>query len=178
MRPPPRQISGEGELYTVALRALMRRAYSVFEMRVYLERRAGEPVMARRIVTRLKQEKLIDDARYALDFARYRANSRRQGRYRIVRELRTRGIPDRLIESAVAQIFSETDEALAARKLIERRMRSTRAPLDERRVASLYRMLLRAGFESEIIRRELHNARRAQAADATPDLEKYSPDEG
>src|ERR1700676_1357644 len=98
MRSAPREISDEGELYNAALRALMRRAYSVHEMNSYLERRSGQPAMARRLVSRLKGEKLIDDARYALEFARQHARLRRQGRHRITRELRTRGVPDRHIE--------------------------------------------------------------------------------
>ncbi len=172
MRPPPRKHSGEEELYTAALRGLMRRAYSVHEMRAYLERRSEDPALARRVVTRLKSEKLIDDARYALQFARQHANSRKQGRHRITREkLRTRGVPDRHIESAVSQIFAETDEALLVQKLIERKLRSARGPrgpIDQRQTASLYRMLLRAGFDSELIRRELRTAQAGQAA--IPDL--------
>jgi SOS response regulatory protein OraA/RecX len=41
------------------------------------------------------------------------------------------------------------------RARLERRIKSLRGPLDERRVASLYRSLLRAGFSADIIRREL-----------------------
>jgi len=176
MRPPPRKQSGEEDLYTAALRALMRRAYSIHEMRAYLERRSEDPALARRLVTRLKSEKLIDDARYALEFARQHANSRKQGRYRITRELRTRGVPDRHIEFAIAQIFAETDEALLVQKLIERKLRSARGPLDQRHTASLYRMLLRAGFDAELIRRQLRAAQAGQAA--IPDLpEDDSTDE-
>ena len=38
----PKTIAGEQALYAAALRALARRAHSVFEMRAYLERRAAE----------------------------------------------------------------------------------------------------------------------------------------
>jgi regulatory protein len=169
MRHAPREISDEAELYTAAMRALMRRAYSVHEMNAYLERRSGQPEMARRLVTRLKSEKLIDDARYALEFARQHARSRRQGRHRITRELRTRGVPDRHIESAIAQTFAETDEALLVQKLIERKLRNLRVPLEPRHTASLYRMLMRAGFDSELIRRQLRVSLAAHAAEA-PEL--------
>jgi regulatory protein len=169
MRRPTREISDEGELYNAALRALMRRAYSVHEMNAYLERRSGQPAMARRLVSRLKGEKLIDDARYALEFARQHARLRRQGRHRITRELRMRGVSDRHIESAIAQTFAETDEALLAQKLIERKLRNLRGPLEQRQTASLYRMLLRAGFDSELVRRQLRASLAAHAAEA-PEL--------
>jgi regulatory protein len=157
---PPAKLANEAALYTAALNALARRAHSVFEMRGYLERRAGDMAVAKRVLARLRQEKLLDDARYALEFARHRARVRRQGRYRIARELRARGVADAHIEAALAQLATETDETTVVRKVIERRLRSLRGPFDERKAASLYRTLLRAGFESEGIRRELTAARR------------------
>jgi regulatory protein len=168
MRLPAKLSSGQA-LYAAALSALARRAYSVFEMRGYLERRAGEPAAARSVLARLRQEKLLDDARYALDFARYRAQARRQGHYRITRELRARGVPDRHIEAAMAQAFAETDEALMVRTIIERRMRALRRPFDERKAASLYRALLRAGFDTDLIRREMPSPARGGAGE-TPEL--------
>jgi regulatory protein len=172
-----RTLSNEEELYTAALRALMRRGYSVYEMRTYLERRSGEQALARRVVARLLHEKLLDDARYALEFARQHARSRRQGHYRIIRELRTRGVPDRHIESAIAQIFAETDEALLVQKLIERKLRHAHGPLDQRGLASLYRTLLRAGFDGALIRRQLLAVRRGETSAAAELPEEYSTDE-
>lgn len=168
MRSAPRKIDGEQALYTAALRALTRRAHSAFEMRTYLERRAEDPTAAQGVLARLKQEKFIDDARYALDFARARARLRRQGRHRIARELRTRGVPDQHIEAALAETFAETDESALVRKVIERRLRAARGPFDRRKTASLYGTLLRAGFDSDLIRRELRAAAKV-AADDLPD---------
>jgi len=153
-----RKLASEEELYAAGLRALMRRAHSVYEMRQTLERRAEEKSLARRVLERLKREGLLDDGRYARQFARQHAESRRQGRFRIARDLRARGVPDRHIEAALEEIFAETDEAVLVRKRIERRLRGLRGPLDERRVASLYRSLMRAGFSSDLIRTELRAA--------------------
>ena len=41
------------------------------------------------------------------------------------------------------------------RTRLARRLKTLRGPLDERRVASLYRSLLRAGFSADTIHREL-----------------------
>jgi regulatory protein len=167
MRSEPRKTDGEAELYATALRALTRRAHSIFELRTYLERRALEPEMVRHVMARLKQEKLIDDARYALDFARVRASGRRQGGRRIAQELRKRGVPDQHINAAIAQVFADLDEGAMVRKAIERRTRS-RGPLDARKTASLYRTLLRAGFDPGVIRRELRAAPVPEAAEDLP----------
>jgi regulatory protein len=139
-------------------------------MRVYLERRTVEPSAARQVLVRLRENRLLDDARYALEFARHRARTRRQGRFRIARELRARGVADQHIEAALAEACAETDEKLLVRTAIERRLRSLRGPLDERKAASLYRSLLRGGFDAELIRRELRPALRGAtaAADFSP----------
>lgn len=159
------KISSEQALYTAALGALTRRAHSVFEMRTYLERRAAEREPAKRVLARLRENRLLDDARYALEFARHRAQVRRQGRYRIARELRARGVQDEHIEAAVAQVFAENDEATLVRTMIERRVRSLRGPLDARKAASLYRSLLRGGFDAQMIRRELGAVAAASTAE-------------
>jgi regulatory protein len=168
MRPQPQKKSSESELYDAALRALMRRAHSTYEMRTYLERRALEPDAVSGVMARLKQEKLIDDARYALDFARARASVRRQGGRRIAQELRKRGVPDKHIDAAIAQVFADVDEAALVRKVIERRTRLARGPFDERKTASLYRTLLRAGFDPGVIRRELRNVPLPESAEDMP----------
>jgi regulatory protein len=155
MRFSPRKLFDEAELYAAALNGLARRAYSVYEMRTYLERRAGDKASVRRILDRLKQQKLLDDARYARQFVRLHAEIRKQGAYRIARDLRGRGVPDRHIESALAERAAESDESEVVRARLVRKLKSLRRPLDERSTASLYRSLLRAGFAVETIRREL-----------------------
>jgi regulatory protein len=156
----PAKITNEQTLYAAALSALTRRAHSVFEMRTYLERRAAEQDAARTVLARLREQRLLDDGRYAVEFARNRARIRGQGRYRIARELRARGVSDTNIEAALAETFSENDEGQMVRKQIERRMRSLRGPFDERKAASLYRSLLRSGFDAGLIRREMGPALR------------------
>lgn len=153
MRSTPRKLASDAQLYTAALEALARRALSVHEMRVYLERRAQDPDSVRRILDRLKRENLLDDQSYALQFARMRTRTRLHGRYRIARDLRARGIPDRLIDSALAAL--ETDEGKMVRAVLARRLKVLRGPLDARRAASLYRSLLRAGFSADAVRQEL-----------------------
>jgi regulatory protein len=115
--------------------------------------------MAERVIGRLKAEGLLDDARYAREFARQRAENRRQGSYRIARELRARGVPDRHIEAALEASFAKTDEKTLLRERLARQLRKMgrRAgqALELRQRASLYRSLLRAGFSADDVHREL-----------------------
>src|SRR5258708_16167761 len=128
----PRKLSSETDLYNAALRALMRRAHSVYEMRRSLERRAEDKTLVRRVLDRLKQGGLLDDARYARQFARVHAESRRQGKFRIARDLRGRRIPDRHIEPALEETFQENDEAAMVRKRIDRKLKSLCGEIDNR----------------------------------------------
>jgi regulatory protein len=168
MRFFPRKLSSEADLYTAAINALSRRPYSVYEMRTYLERHAEDKEIVQRILDRLKQQKHLDDERYARQFVRQRADVRKQGAFRIARDLRARGVPDRHIQAALAERAAESDEGAVVRARLARRLKSLRGPLDERRTASLYRSLLRAGFASNTIRRELRAAAKV-SVDESPE---------
>lgn len=155
MRARPKQLDTEQALYEYALKALMRRAHSVFEMRRALEERAVDESHVQPVLHKLKEQKYLDDGRYARQFARVQSETRKRGRHRIARELRARGIPDRHIDAALEEVLAHVDEAAEVRKRIERKLRSLRGVPDERKLASLYASLLRAGFNADVIRREL-----------------------
>lgn len=148
----------------------MRRAYSIHEMKEYLSLRAEDKDAVPNVIARLREQNYLNDERYAGEFARQRAQFRRQGRYRIARELRIRGVPDRHIDAALDSVLAETDEATLVRTRLKRKLALVRGPLDQRKMASLYASLLRAGFSSDVIRAELKRA----AKDEVPDL----PDSG
>ena len=158
----PRQLDSETELYEAAVRALMRRAYSVYEMKQLLGRRTEDDNLLRTVMDRLKRAKMIDDERFAKQFARQRTEIRRQGKFRIARDLRARGVPDRHIEAALAESAKETDESAVVRQRLERKLRSFRGEITENKIASLYRSLLRAGFSADVVRRELKSITREE----------------
>jgi regulatory protein len=163
----PRQLETEAELYDVALRALMRRAHSVQEMKRKLERRSENKLLVQLVMARLKESGLIDDARYAKQFARQRTETRKQGKYRVARDLRARGIPDRQIAEALEEAAKTSDEGAMVRQRIERKLRSYRGEIDEKKMASIYGSLLRAGFSADVVRREL----KAIVKEDVPDVE-------
>lgn len=168
-RSSPRKVSDDQELYAAALRALMRRAHSIHEMKEYLARRAEEKDAIGQVIARLREQNYLDDAKFALEYARQHAQSRGQGRFRIARELRARGVPDQHIEAALETIFADTDEAAAVRKRIARLFGRVKGRIGQRKIASAYRSLLRAGFSADVIRAELRAATRADVAEFTSD---------
>lgn len=160
-----RPLGSEAELYDAAVKALMRRAHSVHEMKQKLERRAEDKSLVKNVLDRLKQNGLIDDERYAKQFTRQRTEVRRQGKYRIARDLRGRGIPDRHIDAAIEESAQTTDAATMVRERIARKLKLFRGEIDDKKMASLYRSLLRLGFPSDIIRRELKTMTREEVPD-------------
>jgi regulatory protein len=153
-----RKLDTEEDLRAAAIRALMRRAYSVSEMRKKLEGKAEDKSLVGPVLATLREKKLLDDARYAKEFARTRSSQRTQGRYRIVRELRGRGVADANIEAACDEAFAENSEADLVKKRLTRKLRLIRGPLDERKRASIYGSLLRSGFSSDLIRKAMREA--------------------
>lgn len=167
----PRQLETEAHVYDAAIKILMRRAHSVHEMKKALARRCEDDKIVRGVLERLKQERLLDDARYAKQFTRLRMESRKQGEFRIARDLRARGIPDRHIETAIKDAAAGTDPAAVIRQRIERKLRLFRGEIDERKLASLYRSLIGAGFPSDLIRKELRRATQEELPEVDPNDE-------
>src|SRR5215472_17284268 len=167
----PRQIESESALYDAAIKILMRRAHSVHEMKRALERRCEDASLVKNVMARLKQNGYIDDARYAAQFARHRTEGRKQGKFRVARDLRARGVPDRHIEAALDEVAKTTDEAALVRQHIERKLRSFRGEIDDKKLASLYRSLLRYGFSADTIRRQLKSLTREDLLETEPDAD-------
>ena len=164
-----RRVETESELYEAAVRALMRRAYSAHEMKQLLGQRTEDDHLLGTVMDRLKRAKMIDDERFAKQFVRQRTEIRRQGKFRIARDLRARGVLDRHIEAALAETAKETDEAAIVRQRLERKLRSFRGEIDENKMASMYRSLLRAGFSADVVRRELKAVVKEDVPDIDPE---------
>jgi regulatory protein len=168
----PRKMETEAQVYQAAIKILMRRGHSVHEMKKTLARRCEDEKIVKSVLDRLKRESLLDDARYAKQFTRVRTESRKQGEFRIARDLRARGVADRHIEAATKEMAGTTDVATIIRQRIERKLRLFHGEIDKKKLASLYRSLLGAGFPSDLIRRELHRVTRQQASEVDPGPEQ------
>lgn len=167
----PRQLETEEELYEVALRALTRRAHSVNEMKQKLARYTRNDLLVRIVLARLKESGRLNDEKFAKQFARMRTESRKQGQFRITRELRARGVSDADIASAIQESAAQSDPVQLVRQRIERKLKSFRGEIDDKRIASIYGSLLRAGFPAELVRRELKRATREEVPEIEAETE-------
>ena len=98
-----------------AVKLLARRDYSSAELRAALEARAWEGALLEELLAALAREGVLDDARFAGNYASYHA-ARGQGPVRIAAELRRRGVAESLIDAALAQEPDWAARARAARR--------------------------------------------------------------
>ncbi len=143
-----------GALYEYAVRALARRSLTLSELRSRLTRQAARESSVGEVIERLRSAGYIDDARLAESYAFFRREYEGFGQQRVLRELRQRGVDSELAEQTVATSYQDADEASLIRRQLQRKLgRGYREhPIeDPKKVLSLYRALVRAGFSSDKI---------------------------
>jgi regulatory protein len=106
--------------YLAALRILGYRFNSELELRRKLQRKKFERHVVDATIARLRDEKWLDDERFAGAFVRTRAR-KRIGAKRIVLELRAAGIGDEVAARAVAENVDPANEEEQLRAACERR---------------------------------------------------------
>jgi len=152
MAKQPSPPSGEQrDPLSAALRMLARRSYSIAEMHRALERKfgVGQPVAA--AIARLRELGLLDDKKFAEQYASSLARNRSYGRLRVERELKAKLVDYRTIGPALDQVFDETSERALLEQALDKKLRRLHLPLTRSKVYTLCRSLLRLGFRSDDI---------------------------
>jgi len=135
-----------------ALRFLQYRPRTIAELTTKLrdKKYPGDEITA--VITQLTKLGLVDDVRFAKNYAESRSTIYRRGRHRIALELLQKGLPKDLITLAVAAI-DPAEEVASAKSLMQSRERQWRIldPLTRKRRA--IGLLQRRGFSATVIRR-------------------------
>ncbi len=137
-------------LFTYALNSLARRACSASEMQRKLQRRAASGSDVDKILTRLTDLGYLNDEKFAHSFAHWRLDNQKLGKRRVSRDLRFRLGPGEeaaeLAGRAIEAAYGEVDESKLLKEYLARRFRGRPVQTDRRKIASLYRHLVVAGF--------------------------------
>jgi len=138
--------------HRAALRALARRAHARFDLRRRLLQRQHPPNAVEGALNRLSAVGLLDDERFALDYAAAKAR-RGRGPARLVRDLQSQGVDRRVAEDAVRRSLAAegVDPADAVRALAEKRARQLAGLPAAVRTRRLSAFLARRGFEAHLI---------------------------
>ncbi|HEV8401153.1 MAG TPA: regulatory protein RecX [Gemmatimonadales bacterium] len=139
--------------HRAGLRALARRAHARFDLRRRLLQKQHPPAAVDGALERLARQDLLDDARFARDYASAKA-SRGRGPARLVRDLLSQGVERRIAEDAVRTALADdgVDPDAVVRAVAEKRAKQLSglpAPVRKRRLVAF---LARRGFQGPVIR--------------------------
>jgi len=155
---PPRLTSSEStsetreeQAHAVCLRLLTVRARTRAELAGQLAKRGYPEEVVETVLARLTAVGLIDDEDFADQWVRSRQLNAGKGKRALAAELRTKGVADEVIATALSGIDAGA-ERLRAEQLVERRLR--REALDEgddvRVTRRLVGMLARRGYNQSM----------------------------
>jgi regulatory protein len=139
--------------HRAGLRALARRAHARFDLRRRLLQKQHPPAAVDGALERLARQDLLDDARFARDYASAKA-SRGRGPARLVRDLQAQGVERRVAEDAVRTALADdgVDPDAVVRAVAEKRAKQLSglpAPVRKRRLVAF---LARRGFQGPEVR--------------------------
>ncbi|WP_313674537.1 recombination regulator RecX [Mycolicibacterium sp.] len=150
---PPRSTSEtrEEQAHAVCLRLLTVRARTRAELAGHLAKRGYSDDVAETVLARLTAVGLVDDEDFADQWVRSRQVYAGKGKRALAAELRTKGVADEVIATALSGIDAGA-ERLRAEQLVERRLR--REVLDEgddvKVTRRLVGMLARRGYNQSM----------------------------
>jgi regulatory protein len=141
--------------HRAALRALARRAHARHDLRRRLLQKQHPPAAVDGALARLAAQGLLDDTRFARDYAGAKATrGGGRGSARLIRDLLAQGVERRVVEEAVRAALADAgvDESTAVRAVAEKRAQQLSglpAPVRKRRLAAF---LARRGFQGPEVR--------------------------
>jgi regulatory protein len=140
-----------GGLWDFALRVLGQRAHSANELRQKLSKRSESAVDVGVVMEKLRDYGLTDDTKFSEAFATSRLQNRGFGRFRVLRDLRSKSVSGNIAQAALEKTFAGTDEVELIQRFLERKYRGkklTEFLQEEKNLVNVYRRLRTAGFSS------------------------------
>jgi regulatory protein len=147
--------------YVTGLTLLARRELAETQLRARLIKRKFDPEDIDIAVARLRRERALDDRRTAIACARTEVRVRHHGRARVLRQIEALGIARDVARQAVAEVFTELDEAELLEQALDRRLRRGGDLRDRGIVRRVHRYLVGQGFDPSAVTGLLRR-RRAQ----------------
>jgi regulatory protein len=148
----------------ICLRLLTARPRTRAELRQALLRKEIEEEVADRVLGRLDEVGLIDDAAFAEVWVRSRHTYQGLGRRALATELRRKGVEDSVAAEAVAAVDADAEES-RARELVRKRLRALASADEPTRIRKLVGMLARRGYSEGLAFRVVRDELRSSGED-------------
>ena len=134
-----------------ALYILQRMERTEYQLRQKLQENGYPEEIVQCAIDYVKSFHYVDDYRYACTYIRYHQSEK--SRLQIKMKLYERGVPSDLIEAALEEEYSGEEEVLIER-LLEKKHYDAET-MDQKEKQKIYQYLMRRGFRSEAIRRQM-----------------------
>ena len=164
--PPPStsELSREEQARNLCLRLLTARARTRSELEGQLAKRGYPDEVSERVLDRLAQLGLVDDADFAEQWVRSRRVNAGKGKRALAAELRTKGVDDEVITTALAGIDAGAERERAEQLVRDKLRREKLGDDDDTKVARrLVGMLARRGYSQtmafDVVKGELASER-------------------
>jgi len=109
------------------------------------------------VLKELERLGLIDDAQFAIMFARSRMVTRPEGAMLLRRELLQKGVAEKDIEKAIEEAYREKSEREIAREVAQKRKRSLSYVEETKAKKRLADFMLRRGFQWDVVKDIIEN---------------------
>ena len=171
----PKKLDPEA-LWSYALRILGGRAHAAAELRRKLLQKAQSQSDVTAVMAKLREYGLTDDKKFSEAFASSRLANQGMGRFRVLRDFRSKQVASNVAEEAVGAVFAETDERQLAENFLVRKYRGKDLSSflhEEKNLAAAYRRLRTAGFSSNatlsVLKRFSRRAEEFEETEEPPD---------
>jgi regulatory protein len=168
----PKSNPSSANPFDAGVRLLARRPYSVGELRTALRRKFSEEKSVKEAIAKLRELGLLDDRKFALQYASFLVRHRALGPDRIRRELQLKRVGESAVAAALKQAYGEVPEQQILECALDKKLRSIRLPLTVPKFYSLCQSLRRLGFRSDAIMKAVRSR-----PELNPVAELVSPEE-
>lgn len=141
--------------YGRAIARLARRDHSEQEIRRALRRDGFAEDVVEETIVRLRSERYLDDAGFAVRLARTRLAHSGLGRNRVRLELRKKGVRRATAEAGLVAALEDVPEADVLDKLARRFWKSREKDEPRHRLRKLWAFLIRRGFPAGLVQDRL-----------------------
>lgn len=158
----------EARARDVCLRLLTLAPRTRSQLASALRKRGIPDGVANEVLGRFEDVGLIDDAAFARAWVESRHYSRGLAGRALIAELKQRGVAVEEIRAAIDEQLGPEAEVSAARRLVDRKLGTTRGLPPEQRSRRLAGMLARKGYPASLAFRVIREALEAEGSPALP----------
>ena len=139
------------------------RGRSEKEIRDYLQKKNASAEIIEKIISKLKQQKFLNDEQFAKDWAHSRTTYRLKSKRIIKMELRNKGIDPEIIEKTINQKGDEEiSDSQQIKKLLEKRFYRYKGLPRDKLYQKMGGFLARRGFDWSIIKKSIDDVLKSE----------------